>query len=80
MSQIRFLNVNLPLKRGHLSIQDTLSGPQGVHIRGDPLYNVTVLYHFLWSELGISVEEVWVVESSKLTQNAVSLWLVSLIG
>ncbi len=39
MSQICFLNVNLPLKRGHLSVQDTLlPGPQGVHNKGVPLY------------------------------------------
>ena len=37
MSKICFLNVNLPLKRGHLSIQDTLPGPQGVHNSGAPL-------------------------------------------
>ena len=35
---ISFLHINLFLKRGHLSIQDTSPGPQGVHNRGVPLY------------------------------------------
>ena len=39
MSQICILNRNLPLKWGHLSILDTLLGPQGAHNRGVPLYS-----------------------------------------
>ena len=38
MSQMCFLNRNLPLKQRHLSIQDTLQGPQGVYKREVPLY------------------------------------------
>ena len=45
MSLMCFLNTNLPLKCGHLSIQDTLPGPQGVHIRGVPLYTLGHYYN-----------------------------------
>ena len=38
MSRTCFLNINLPLKLRHLSIQDTSPGPQGVHNGGVPLY------------------------------------------
>ena len=38
MSQICFLNINLPLKWGRPFIQDTSPAPQGVYNRGVPLY------------------------------------------
>ncbi len=39
----------LPLKCGHPSNQDTLTGPKGGRIRGSPLYLLTILYYCIWS-------------------------------
>ena len=62
--------MRMPLYTGHLSIQDTSPGPQGVHNRGAPLYS----YSIFTSAHHIQVMKM----SHHLLEHEVARWAVAI--